>query len=136
MIDHSHDYDNWDPPELGADEITTLHRRGRTKKEEPVATDDELENELLTATTQKALPRPYLTREETNARLETLGFEFNLNWTLKDTPEGRLKFSALLDLIGGAIAEYMDLRDDIREEDPPGDVNNELQEFAEGYLVG
>jgi hypothetical protein len=82
----------------------------------------------------KEFGRPYLTREATNEKLEKLGFIFKMNWTLQPGQEER--FQALQELLAGAIAEYLDLRDDIRDEDPPGAVEAELQEWTEEYLVG
>lgn len=83
------------------------------------------------------LPKPYLNREETNKRLEILGFEFTEAYhsgQLVDTPEFRDQFVALQELIAGAIGEWaaVEASDDIRIDQ----VNQELLEWAEEWLVG
>lgn len=81
------------------------------------------------------LPRPYLSRAETNARLEKLGFIIDKR-NLDYPPGFQMEmFVALQELIAGAIAEWVDLRDDIRDE-PEGEQNNELLAWAEEWLVG
>lgn len=79
------------------------------------------------------LPRPYLTHEEVNERLEDLGFHID---DALDFPPGyqKKKFVALQELIAGAIADFTDVEDD----EPPEsieEVNQELLHFVEVYLV-
>lgn len=82
------------------------------------------------------MERPYLTRAETNERLQVLGFTFSPGSDLPDdTEDGRKKLQALMDLIGGAIASWVNLEDDIRD-GFPGEVHQELQEWAQEWLVG
>ena len=79
--------------------------------------------------------RPYLTREETDERLEILGFTFEDG---KARPFGRAEFqrlTALEELIAGAITDWANLEDDIRDSGE-GAVVNELQEWAEEWLFG
>lgn len=91
--------------------------------------------------TPDSLPLPYLDQEAVQTKMFTLGFEFyppghDLDGTLVDSAGGRQRLQALIDLIGGAIAEWADLKDDIRDEEKPGEVHTELQEWAEEWLVG
>ena len=78
---------------------------------------------------------PYLTRNQTNEKLGELGFKFELHgypnpeYHLVDSPVERQKFQALIDLIGGAIAEWADVEVD-------DTTHAELQEWAEEWLVG
>lgn len=93
-------------------------------------------------------PRPYLTRERTNEILEVLDFNFQPNGQLRDYPEQRVRFGALQELIAGAIAEWTDEKPEVGEgphgEEVPddvleaawGDLNEELQEWAQEWLVG
>jgi hypothetical protein len=84
------------------------------------------------------LPKPYLDRNETDIRLEILGFEFYDGLLVGGQEE---KLMALEELISGAIAEWADVKDDFGSDEDGGEVTpervtNELQEFAEEYLVG
>lgn len=79
-------------------------------------------------------PLPFLSPEEARKRMEALGFIFDPHYNLPiDGQEKR--FQALQELIAGAIAFWSDAR-------PEGDdetwehYNNELNEFAQEYLVG
>lgn len=82
-------------------------------------------------------PRPYLTREEANRKLEQLGFIIspdNLNY-----PPGfqKQKFVALQELLAGAIAEWVGMEFEADGED--GDAASavaELEEWTEEWLVG
>jgi len=82
-------------------------------------------------------PRPFLDSEEVHDRLKILGFEFEKEDDRYpiDNPAGRLKFSALMELIAGGIAEWADV------EEEPGtttfeQINNELNDFAQEFLIG
>jgi hypothetical protein len=76
---------------------------------------------------------PYLTREEANERLRTLGFHFQGpdQVLLGDTPEQRTKMVALEELLAGAIADWAE-----PEPEPGDDLVAELQEWTEEWLVG
>jgi hypothetical protein len=80
-------------------------------------------------------PRPYLPATRVQELMEILGFEFRDDVPLPvDTPEGRLKFSALMEIIAGAIAEWADVEPE--DEQTWGGLANELQDWAQEYLVG
>lgn len=83
---------------------------------------------------QPGLPRPYLTEDEIRERCQILGFDWPDDQPMPvDTPEGRKRFQALIELMGGAIAAYtgVDQEDGTFEQ-----INQEYQEFGEEYLVG
>lgn len=93
-------------------------------------------------------PKPYLTRERTNELLEVLGFEIHgtdclycgypanhIVGTIKDTPQQRLRFSALMELIAGGIAEWADVEPEEGETSWES-INTELEDFAQEWLVG
>jgi len=88
------------------------------------------------------LPFPYLNRELTNRRLEILGFHFDSTkqadgtWTeyLHDSPVGRERYAAIQEIIAGAIAEWSDVHPD--EDRNWEDIDNELQEWVQEWLVG
>lgn len=85
---------------------------------------------------------PFLSREEMDEKLKVLGFEFyTYSWPshhtelLEDTPEQRIKFQALQELIAGAIAEWSDARPEGDDETWDG-YNEELNTWAQEWLVG
>lgn len=80
-------------------------------------------------------PKPHLTRERTDELLVALGFEFNIAGQLIDTLEQRLRFGNLLELIAGAIADWADVEPEAGVTTWDS-ITNELEEFAEEYLVG
>jgi len=93
------------------------------------------------------LPRPYLTRAATDARLTTLGFNFHTKNCLycgypPNHSEGMLisgqerQLQAMMDLIAGAIAEWADVKDDFDEEGGSEAIDQELQTWAQEWLVG
>lgn len=99
---------------------------------------------------QPATVKPFIDKARVQELLEIVGIEFHTTaclycgypphyppypkeGTIKDTPEQRLKFGAMIELITGAIAEWADV------EEEPGTttfetINNELNDWAESWL--
>lgn len=88
------------------------------------------------------LPRPYLNRDETDARLILLGFQMRQDkggTFLRDSPRQREMIVALEELISSAIASWVNLDvgfESATEELIASDANAELLEWTEEYLVG
>jgi hypothetical protein len=79
-------------------------------------------------------PRPFLTQEEVHERMEALGFTFDPNYHLPS--DGQVKqFVALQEIIAGAIAEWSDARPE-GDDETWGSYDNELQEWAQEWMVG
>lgn len=78
-------------------------------------------------------PPPFLDREATDILLEELGFRFHPHGYLE--PGQEKKFTALQELIASAVAAWSDARPE-GDEETWESYNNELQEWAQEYLVG
>ena len=104
---------------------------GKLKKIE----DIDFDNVKITNTAGP--PHPYLTREETNDCLETIGFSFVNPELLSDNQITKLKFAALEQLIAGAIAEWVAIQlDDPGYADTWEKVEAELRDWTKDWLVG
>jgi hypothetical protein len=81
-------------------------------------------------------PRPFLDREEADERLRALGFEFTdeVDPKLASSEANRARFTALQELIAGAVAEWSDARPD--EGSAWDQYDLELQEWAQEWLAG
>lgn len=81
-------------------------------------------------------PLPFLSREDTDDRLKVLGFTFRgLDPELLLGTRQRKMFTALQELIAGAIAEWSDARPE-GDEETWDNYNNELNTWVQEWLVG
>lgn len=79
-------------------------------------------------------PKPFLSREDANKRMMVLGFRFEMLGDYQVLAQGQeMQFLALQELIAAAIAEWSDSRPEGEGFD---EMNNELQDYAQEWLVG